>query len=395
MIPYSRQNINEDDISAVTEVLRGDFLTTGPKIKEFEDAICEITNTKYAIACSNGTIALHLAGIAFGLKEGDAVIVPSVTFLATANAARYCGAEVMFSDVDPDSGLMQASDLEHALKRCKDLGLNPRAVFPVHLTGQCVNIEEISKTAKASGLKILTDAAHAIGGELHGKPVGSCDHEDACAFSFHPVKTIATGEGGAVTTNDAKLAAKMRTLRHHSMQTTPKKGAWCYEMEELGYNYRITDIQCALGISQLKRLGNFVARRRELVALYDKLLEPLAPVLKPPPKMQYCNPGWHLYAVKIDFAAANITRQNFMAALHDKGIGTQVHYIPVHTQPYYKKRYGNIELPGAESYYEQTLSLPLYPTLRNEDIHFIVNEITKAIQVKNESCCNNSCQRRL
>ena len=378
MIPYGRQNIDEDDIAAVVEVLRGDFLTTGPKIKEFEDGICAVTGAKYAVACSNGTTALHLAALALDIKPGDAVIVPSMTFLATANAVRYCDGDVVFADVDPNTGLMRASDLENALKRCGDL--TPRAVFPVHLTGQCVDIKAITDVAREAGLKTVADAAHAIGGKLHGKPVGSCGFEDMNTFSFHPVKTIAMGEGGAVTTNDKDMAERMARFRHHGMQATPDHGPWAYEMQELSYNYRVTDMQCALGISQLKKLDRFVARRREIVMLYDKLLAPLAPIINTPVKVDHCNPAWHLYAVQIDFSASGVTRTDLMGKLREKGIGTQVHYIPVHTQPYYKNLYGKIALPGADAYYEHTLSLPLYPAMKDEDIEFIVSELKNVME---------------
>ncbi len=378
MIPYGRQNIDEDDIAAVVEVLRGDFLTTGPKIKEFEDGICATTGAKFAVACSNGTTALHLAALALDIKPGDAVIVPSMTFLATANAVRYCGGDVVFADVNPQTGLMEAAHLEDALKRCGDL--TPRAIFPVHLTGQCVDIEAITAVARNAGLKVVADSAHAIGGELHGKPVGTCEFEDLNTFSFHPVKTIAMGEGGAVTTNDKDMAQRMARLRHHGMQATPERGPWAYEMQELGYNYRVTDMQCALGISQLKKLDKFVARRCEIVALYDELLAPLAPVIIPPPKVDYCNPAWHLYAAAIDFKALGRSRADVMRHLHENGVGTQVHYIPVHSQPYYKNLYGEIALPGVEAYYERTLSLPLYPAMKDENIEFIVGELKNLME---------------
>ncbi len=377
MIPYGRQTIDEDDIQAVTKVLRGNFLTTGPEIQKFEKSICAVTGARYSIACSNGTTALHLAGLALNLHEGDAVIVPSLTFLATANVVRYCNAEVVFADVDPYTGLMRACDLEDALTRCGDL--TPRAVFAVHLTGQAVNLQAISEIAKANNLKIVADAAHAIGGFVHDTPVGSCEYEDFSTFSFHPVKTIAMGEGGAVTTNNKEHFEKMARLRHHGMRPTPDKGTWAYEMVDLGYNYRVTDMQCALGISQLKKIEQFVERRHKIVSLYDELLKPLNSIIKTPKKMDYCNPAWHLYAVQIDFKKAGVSRQELMSLLRDKNIGTQVHYIPVHHQPYYKNRYGDIALSGADNYYERTLSLPLYPAMSNSDVQFIASELIKII----------------
>lgn len=378
MIPYGKQTIDEDDIAAVVEVLRSDFLTTGPKVQEFETSLCELTGAKHAIACANGTVALHLAALALGVEQGNAVIVPSLTFLATANAARYCGAEVVFADVDPNTGLMGAKELKEALTRCGDL--NPKAVFPVHLTGQCANLVEIKEVADQYNLKIVADASHAIGGTLHDSPVGSCVYEDITTFSFHPVKTVTMGEGGAVTTNNPEYAKHMARLRHHGMVAKPEQGSWYYEMSELGYNYRITDIQCALGISQMKKLERFVERRREIVNLYNKLLAPLSDIIRTPIENGYCNPAWHLYAIQIDFEKVKIGRKEFINALRSKNIGTQIHYIPVHHQPYYKNRYGDIALPGADAYYERTLSLPLYPNMDDSDVELVVTELKNIIK---------------
>lgn len=362
MLPYGRQCIEEDDIEAVAEVLRGDFLTTGPAVRRFEEALCAETGAKHAVACANGTAALHLAAMALGLGPGDAVIVPSLTFLATANAARYVGAEVVFADVDPDTGLIGAGHVEAALERCG--ALKPKAIFPVHLAGQCADIDSL----KSFGLSIVTDASHAIGSTYKGGAVGGCVHEDLTTFSFHPVKTVAMGEGGAITTNDDALAEKMLRYRTHGMRQRPDLGPWVYDMEEVGYNYRASDIHCALGASQMRKLKRFAARRRELVALYDRLLEPLGNLVRPPARAAECDPVWHLYSVRIDFAVVGKTRAGVMTALRERGIGTQVHYIPVHTQPYYAARYGAPDLPGAQHYYERTLSLPLYPSLADGDV---------------------------
>ena len=392
LLPYGRQSIDDDDIAAVTEVLRSDFLTTGPTVAAFETAFSKITQARHSIAVSNGTTALHLGAIALDLGPGDAVIVPTLTFLATANAARYVGAEVVFADVNPNTGLMNAIHLEDALKRCGTL--KPRAVFPVHLAGQCADMTAIAPLARKHNLKIMADSCHALGGfykSTSGKmtPVGSCIDEDISIFSFHPVKTIAMGEGGAITTNDDAMAERMMRLRTHGMLNRPEKPSipsqgldssgqpnpWYYEMPELGYNYRASDIHCALGLSQLKKLDQFIRRRAELTALYDRLLAPLAPIVQPPSRVDNCTPGWHLYAARIDFKVINIDRAVFMKKLRDKDIGSQVHYLPVHRQPYYRDRYGAINLPGADHYYDRTLSLPLYPDLRDEDVHHVVNTI--------------------
>ena len=378
-LPYGRQCIDEDDIKAVVETLRSDFLTTGPKVQEFEENLCEATGAKYAVACSSGTTALHLAALAHGIQKDDFVIVPSLTFLASANAARYCGAHIIFSDVNPQTGLMETKHFEEALSKAEDKDV--RAVFPVHLKGQSVDLKALSERAKHHNIKIIADACHTIGGKINDKPVGACEYEDASAFSFHPVKTIATGEGGVVTTNDESIANHMRTLRHHGMINQGAGGPWTYEMSELGYNYRITDIQCALGISQLKKLKTFVKKRQDLVRSYNKELSNYSAHIQTPIEQSYSNPAWHLYALQIDFKALGITRAELMNALKEEGIGTQVHYIPVHTQPYYKELYGEMFLPGAMEYYEKTLSFPLYPSMTAEDVVFVTNTLKQKLGV--------------
>ncbi len=377
MIPYGRQSIEEEDIEAVAEVLRGDFLTTGPAVEAFEEALCEATQAEYSVACANGTAALHLAAIAMDVKAGDAVIVPSMTFLATANAARYCGADVVFADVNPETGLMEAPHLEEALLRCGDL--KPKAVFPVHLAGQPVNLKALKTCADSHELKMVADASHAIGGTYRDQPVGACTYEDLSTFSFHPVKTIAMGEGGAITTNNPYYAERMKRARHHGMIRTPEKGRWAYEMPELGYNYRVTDFQCALGLSQMKRLERLVARRKEIVALYDWLLKETIEGIAPLSRVPDVDPAWHLYPVLIDFRKARHSKEDLISLLHERGVGVQVHYIPVHTQPYYKNLYGALDLPGAMAYYEATLSLPLYPAMTDSNVKFVVGVLKELL----------------
>ncbi len=381
-LPYGRQQIDEDDIQAVTEALRSDYLTTGPKVSEFEDMLCAFTGARHAVALSNGTTALHLACIAADLGPSDVAIVPTVTFLATANAVRYCGADVIFADVDRDTGLMTEETLQAALSAS---GGRAKAVLPVHLGGQCVDMEAIKAVAEKSNLKIITDACHALGSEYrangtwHG--AGSCAIEDMAAFSFHPVKTIAMGEGGAVMTNNAETAKRLKRLRHHGMNPRPDVGPWCYDMPELGYNYREPDILCALGISQMKKVDGFLQKRRELVALYNEKLVSLAPIVLPPKIISEGKTGWHLYASRIDFAKAGISRTDLMNALKDNGIGTQVHYIPVHTQPYYETLYGKKTLSGADYYYERTLSLPLFPTMTENDVDYVVGTLASILKL--------------
>lgn len=378
-LPYGRQTIEDDDIAAVTNALAQDYLTTGPTVEKFEQELCKATGAKHAVAVANGTVALHLACIAADVKEGDCAIVPSLTFLATANAARYCGADVVFADVDPDTGLMTPESFQEALDKAKSNNLNVKAVFPVHLTGQPVALQQIRDIANDNGIKVVTDACHALGSQHGGKPVGCAEIEDLSCFSFHPVKTIALGEGGAITTSDEGIAKRLRTLRHHGMVTKPEAGMWFHEMQELGYNYRLTDIQCALGISQLGKLDRFLKRRAELVALYDGFFADAPSSIQTPKKISNEFVGWHLYALRIDFDEAGVTRQDVMQKLKNKNIGTQVHYIPVHTQPYYEGLYGKQDLPGAQTYYDRTLSIPLYPTLSDEDAKYVAQTLIETI----------------
>jgi UDP-4-amino-4,6-dideoxy-N-acetyl-beta-L-altrosamine transaminase len=379
MIPYGRHTIEDDDIAAVADVLRSEALTGGAAVGRFETALAAVSATPHAVVCASGTAALHLVAMALGLGPGDAVVVPSVTFLATANAARYVGADVRFADVDPETGLMTPESLEEALARPSPA--RPRAVIAVHLNGQCADMAGLLTVAERHGLTVVEDACHAIGGAywLDGfrHPVGAAPRSAAACFSFHPVKAVAMGEGGAITTRDDALADRVRRLRNHGMTRDPgaftevaqafdPSGApnpWYYEMAEPGFNYRACDLQCALGASQLAKLDRFLARRRALAARYDRALEPLAPLVRPIPRGPTEDDGWHLYVVLIDFAALGQTRARVMERLRVAGIGTQVHYLPVHRQPYYRALYPDITLPGADAYYARCLSLPLFPDL--------------------------------
>jgi UDP-4-amino-4,6-dideoxy-N-acetyl-beta-L-altrosamine transaminase len=391
VLPYGRQYIDDEDVAAVTAVLRGDWLTQGPHVERFEQALAAATGAPHVIACANGTAALHLAAMALKLGPGDAVIVPAVTFLATANAARYVGADVVFADVDADSGLMTESSLREAHARAVKAGRKPRSVFVVHLAGQ---VAHIARAARELNLSIVEDACHALGAtqvDAHGREhgVGSCTESDIAIFSFHPVKTIATGEGGACSTRDPKLAEAMRRLRTHGMTKDPAliqdraaafdaKGElnpWYYEMPELGFNFRITDLQSALGASQMAKLPKFIARRTELVSQYDAQFAPLAPKVKPLARSGGGKPAWHLYVVLIDFAAIGRARGEFMASLRKRGVGSQVHYVPLYRQPYYRKLYGAMELPGAEAYYRRALSLPMYYGLADADVKRVVEAV--------------------
>jgi UDP-4-amino-4,6-dideoxy-N-acetyl-beta-L-altrosamine transaminase len=381
ILPYGRQTIDEADISAVAEALRSDFLTTGPRVEAFEAAFARVVDAPHAVACANGTAALHLAMLALKVGPGDAVIVPSVTFLATANCASYVGAKVVFADVDPASGLMTPDTLAEAMTRVGDAQL--RAVLPVHLRGDVCDLAALEVLARSVGAVLVEDAPHALGSTMRfgavAETAGDARHSAMATVSFHPVKTIATGEGGMITTRDGDLAARLRALRSHGMNRPPGAEPWVYEMAEPGFNYRLPDILCALGLSQLTKLPAFVARRRALTAAYERALAPLAPMVVPAARPAHSNPALHLMAVRIDFVAAGRTRAQVMAALAERGVGSQVHYIPVHTQPYYRALNPGLHLPGAQAWYETCLSLPLFPGMADGDVERVVDALAEAL----------------
>ncbi|MEQ1755722.1 MAG: UDP-4-amino-4,6-dideoxy-N-acetyl-beta-L-altrosamine transaminase [Micropepsaceae bacterium] len=398
-LPYGRHVIDDADIAAVVEALKSDYLTTGPRVRSFETALSHATGARHAIACTNGTAALHLAARALNLGPGTVSIVPAVTFLATASAVRLNGGDVVFSDVDPDSGLMRPRDLEEALSRCPDQRAD--AVFNVHLAGQTGDLPGIFSMARHNNLRIVEDACHALGtrysngdGEEH--LVGSCRFSDLTCFSFHPVKTIAMGEGGAVTVDDPALAAVIIRDRTHGMNRDPEDFVlaheafdkshaplpWYYEMEAPGLNYRIPDVLCALGESQLKKLDSFSRRRREIVAAYDCSLATLSPHVQLLARTPNVTPAWHLYVLLIDFEALCVSRANVMRELTASGIGTQVHYLPVYRQPYYRELNPMLALPGADEYYRRTLSLPLFPSMSDDDPKRVVDALRKALKLQ-------------
>tara|TARA_Y100001934_G_scaffold267468_1_gene348209 strand:- start:153 stop:1373 length:1221 start_codon:yes stop_codon:yes gene_type:complete len=397
-LPYARQMIDEADIAAVVDVLRSDFLTTGPTVEKFEGALAETVGSRHAVACSSGTAALHLAALALGIGPGDRVIVPTVTFLATANAVRYVGGEVVFADINPETGQMEPEQLSAAVATAD--GADARAVFPVFLTGSTADPAGLETAA--AGREVAYDACHALGtrylsGNQSGT-IGDCRHGAMATFSFHPVKTIALGEGGAVTTNDDILAERLRLARNHGMIRNPadfvntelaidangKANPWYYEMAEPGFNYRLTDIQCALGLSQIAKLDDFAARRRALASRYSERLAPLMPHVRPLAVPPGCNPVLHLFVVLIDFQALGTDRARVMRELRARGVGTQVHYIPVHTQPYYRNRYGDLDLPGASEYYARTLSLPLFTGMTEDDVDRVVETLADTLGIANE-----------
>jgi UDP-4-amino-4,6-dideoxy-N-acetyl-beta-L-altrosamine transaminase len=402
-LPYGTHVVDEDDIAAVAEVLRSSFLTTGPAVERFEAAFAKAVGVAHVVSCSSGTSALHMACYALGLDERTVVIVPTITFLATANAARFTGAEVVFADVDPDTGLLTAETFEAAIARTGRQFPKHRigAVFPVHLNGQSVDMAGISAVARRNGIAVVEDACHAVGGQQTGDAsrmtkIGGCSLSDIACFSFHPVKTIAAGEGGACTTRNTILAERMSRFRNHGIVRDPARfttaaafdtpgtpNPWFYEMPEPGLNYRASDIHCALVLSQLGKLKRFVGHRHGLVEHYRARLAPHNNLIRPVPDAHHGTPAWHLMAVHINFEAAGISRATLMARLRESGIGTQVHYIPVHTQPYYQARYGTETLPGAQHYYATALSLPLSTNMQTCDIDRVVDTLVAALRDSN------------
>ena len=400
ILPYGRQAIDDDDIAAVAAVLRSDWLTTGPATRAFEAELAARCGAPHAVSCANGTAALHLACLALGLGADHTVIVPSMTFAATANAPRLVGAEVVFADVDPETGLMRVEDLKDALGRASVRGRRPSAVFPVDLAGQCENLEEIAALAHREGLVVVEDACHAIGGAYRRhdgawQAIGASCDSDMTVFSFHPVKTIAAGEGGAVLTRRAELAERLALFRGHGIHRNASAfvdreagfdqasvNPWYYEMVALGLNYRLSDVNCALGQSQLKKLERFVATRRDLAAHYDAQLASRVPMVRPIARSPWSRPAWHLYSVLIDFDHAGMSRGHVARELEACGIRCQVHYIPVHRQPYYRARYGEQSLPGAEAYYRRTLSLPLFVGMTKGDVERVVDALVRILGVK-------------
>ncbi|PRQ08739.1 UDP-4-amino-4,6-dideoxy-N-acetyl-beta-L-altrosamine transaminase [Enhygromyxa salina] len=380
ILPYGRQWIDEDDIAAVVAALRSDYLTTGPTVARFEAALCDALGADHAVAVCNGTAALHAACAVAGLGPGDEVLVPALTFLATANCARYVGAEPVFVDVDPRSGLI---DVEHAARM---VGPQTRAIIPVHLNGRPVDLPAVRALADQHDLIVIEDAAHALGARAGDTRIGDCRYSDMAIFSFHPVKHVTTGEGGAITTAKPKLAAALEVFRSHGMVRDPEQlrgaspGPWYYEQHTLGYNYRLTDLQCALGLSQLTKLDRFLARRRALAARYDQLLATLAGVEPAAIGTADTLSAYHLYAVHVDFQASDRTRAQVVAGLRELGVLTQVHYIPVPTQPYYVDRGADpLAYPGATAYYESILSLPLFPAMRDEDVDRVVAALAQVL----------------
>ena len=401
-IPYARQWIDEGDIQAVNDVLRSDRLTQGPIIVAFEKALAKYCGARYAVAVNSGTSALHIAALAASVGDGDEVITSPITFVASANCAVYCRAKPVFADIDKTTYNIDPLEIK------KRMTEKTRAIIPVHFAGQSCDTELlfkiVSEHEKKHRSKIYTieDACHALGSFYNGQMVGSCTYSDMTVMSFHPVKHITTGEGGAVLTNDESLYEKLIRYRSHGITYDPEdfinrdlafpsnstgsskshiSNPWYYEQQELGYNYRITDIQCALGLAQLGKLGMFTKRRREIVNMYNDAFSNVKHV-QIPFESAKCNSNFHLYALLFDFKSIGIDRCAFILELRKRGVHTQVHYIPVHLQPFYQKNFGTKwgDYPNAENYYKKCLSIPLYPELSNFDVQKVLNEITSILE---------------
>ena len=380
MIPYGRQDIRQEDIDRVVEVLRSDFLTQGAQVPVFEAAVAAATGAAHAVAVNSATSALHVACLALGLGPGDILWTSPITFVASANVGRLCGAEVDFVDIDPETFNMSPVALEAKLERAAAAGRLPKVLMPVHMAGQSCDMEAIGALARRYGVRVIEDASHAIGGRLNGVPVGACADSDIAVFSFHPVKIVTTAEGGVATTNDADLAQKMQLYRSHGVTRDPalmdrdSEGGWYYQQIALGLNYRMTELQAALGVSQMTRLGEYVARRNQLADRYDAALGNL-PLKRPGRQPGACS-AFHLYVVRV----GDRQRAPVFARLRDADIGVNVHYIPVHLQPYWRDlgfRPG--QFPQAEAYYRGAISIPLYPGLTAQDQDRVIATLADAL----------------
>lgn len=380
MIPYGQQSITQDDIASVVEVLESDFLTQGPKVPAFEHSVAQFCGASQAIAVNSATSALHLACLALGLGAGDYLWTTPVSFVASANCGLYCGAKIDFVDIDPDTYNLSLSCLEKKLEQASQEGTLPKILVAVHLTGQPCYMAEIGQLSKKYGFRIIEDASHAIGGRYKEEPIGSCRYSDITVFSFHPVKIVTTAEGGMLVTNSDTLADQIRLLRSHgitrdpAMMTQTPDGPWYYQQVELGFNYRMTELQAALGLSQMTRLEAFITRRHELADRYNERLSAL------PITLPYQHPdsysGMHLYVIRLKLDRIGLGHKEVFEALRSAGIGVNVHYIPIHTQPYYKAMGFHIgDFPEAERYYQEAISLPMFHGMTDEQQEEVINAL--------------------
>jgi UDP-4-amino-4,6-dideoxy-N-acetyl-beta-L-altrosamine transaminase len=379
-IPYGRQNIDETDINAVVDVLRSEFLTQGPAVPMFEGIVSDYCGSEYAVAVSSATAALHLACLALDVGPGDLVWTSAITFVASANCARYCDADVDFIDIDPQTYNMSVLDLERKLEIAQKSGRLPKVVIPVHLAGQACDMKKIFDLAKRYGFKIIEDASHAIGGSYEGVRIGSCQYSDITIFSFHPVKIITTGEGGMAVTNDGLIAGRLSRLRSHGITRALDEienkpdGPWYYEQLELGYNYRMNDIQAALGLSQMTKLDQFVIERKHITDRYNEMF--LSKPIKIPFTLEMAISSCHLYVARLDLVSLQASLKQVFDRMRSAGILVNLHYIPVYRHPYYEKiGYERRDYPVAEAYYSNAISLPIFPGLTSQQQEFVVKTL--------------------
>lgn len=384
MIPYGKQDINQQDIDTVIEVLQSDYLTQGPQVPLFEQAVHHLTQSQYAVAVNSATSALHIACLALDVGKGDIVWTSTISFVASANCALYCGAIINFVDIDAETYNLCPIALEKKLQQAKQQNKLPKVVIPVHLAGQSCDMQKIHHLSMEYGFNIIEDAAHAIGGKYQDQPIGNCLYCDITVFSFHPVKVMTTAEGGIATTNNVRLAKKMQLLRNQGitrdklLMTEKSHGDWYYQQLELGFNYRMSDLHAALGISQLKRLGAFCRQRQALANDYDKLLGKLPIIL--PKQLEATTSSWHLYIIELKLDKIKNTHKQVFHQLREAGIGVNLHYIPIHLQPYYKSLGFNIgDYPIAEEYYSTAISIPLYTQITKMQQKKIISELEKVI----------------
>lgn len=385
MIPYGKQEITQQDIDAVVDVLKSDFLTQGPQVPAFEEALKTNTGATFSLAVNSATSALHIACLALGLGRGDRLWTTPVTFVASANCGLYCGAEIDFVDIDPQTYNMSVAALEAKLIDAKASNVLPKVIVPVHLCGQSCDMKAIHALSKEYGFKIIEDASHAIGGRYLDNPIGCCEYSDITVFSFHPVKIVTTAEGGAVMTNSQELADKMALYRSHGitrdadkMQNKPH-GAWYYEQVDLGFNYRMTELQAALGVTQMTRLDDFVSARHKLATRYNQLLEGLPITL--PYQLEGTYSGLHLYVIRLQLDNISKTHKEVFDALREQGIGVNLHYIPVHTQPYYQNmgfKFG--DFPESERYYQEAISLPMFHVMTEEQQDTVIRVLSSVLE---------------
>lgn len=386
MIPYGRQEITQQDIDAVVDVLKSDFLTQGPKVPEFENTVASHVGARFGVAVNSATSALHIACAALGLGEGDWLWTSPVTFVASANCGLYCGAKVDFVDIDPRTYNLCPDALERKLEQAREQNRLPKVVVPVHLCGQPCDMERIKALSDRYGFRIVEDASHAIGGKYQGEFIGSGRYSDITVFSFHPVKIVTTAEGGMAVTNDAELAQRMEMLRSHGITRDPARmthepdGPWYYQQVDLGFNYRMTELQAALGVSQMARLDDFVKRRHELARRYDELLAEL-PVLTPWQHPDSYS-GLHLYVIRLKLGEIRASHREVFESLREQGIGVNLHYIPVHTQPFYAALgFAPDDFPESIRYYNEAISLPMYHGLTFEQQDAVVEALKQALSV--------------